>query len=500
MVKLPINLKNETHWEVTLQSAVKKRDEIEKIAFEHEKKSGEYIRPIVLIQAEQEKESDRRIHVQQIKDYLMDKLKMPEEYIAIKTGKQDDIGGIDLFSPLCNIRYVITRDAIKEGWDCSFAYVLASVFNIGSSISVEQLIGRILRLPNAKTKERSELNESYIFTSAERFQKAADAVIKGMVENGYSDKDINIQGKPPELIKVTARISDIKIPYLSVKDSSGGIKRLSYKNILIGNGFSLTSHTFSEQEIANLEAKGVKIDINKEGEIIRESLQVSQDITPYTAEDESGLIKWLLSKIKFDLIPAIEARDYIKTAVTALSNKHTVAELFQLKFSLRDKIAQYIETHLNEHAKAQFDKLFGEKKFTLELRQAYRIPETLELYNPHHEIFQRSIFEKVGKLNDEEYRLAKAIDDLANVKWWFRNLDKDAFYIQGYLPSAFNPDFILETKSGTVIVLEYKGEHLADREYKETIGNIWGGLNEKYKFMMATKTSLQETINKIKTH
>jgi superfamily II DNA or RNA helicase len=497
MVKLPINLKNETHWETTLQAAVKKRNEIEKIASEHEKKSGEYIRPIVLIQAEQEKESDKRIHVQQIKEYLMDELKIPEEYIAIKTGRQDDIGNNDLFSPLCNIRYVITRDAIKEGWDCSFAYVLASVFNIGSSISVEQLIGRILRLPNAKEKERNELNESYIFTSAERFQKAADAVIKGMIENGYSDKDINILGKPPELITVTAKFPNVKIPYLSVKDGSGGIKRLSYKNTLIGNSFRLNDYSFSEQEIANLEAKGVKFDINKKGEITREAIQVSEDSVPYTIEDENSLLKWLLTKIKFDLIPAIEVRDYIKTAVTSLSNKCSIAELFQLKFSLRDKILQSIENHLNNFAKAQFDKFANEGRFTLDLRQAYSIDKTLEIYNPYPEIFQRSLFEKVGKLNDEEYKLAKAIDDLSNVKWWFRNLDRGGFSIQGYLPHAFNPDFILETQSGIVIALEYKGEHLADREYKEEIGNIWGGLNDKYKFMMVTKVDIESKINKL---
>src|SRR3989304_4861920 len=230
MVKLPINLKNETHWETTLQSAKKKRDELEKTAREQEKATGEYIRPIVLIQAEQEKESDRKIHVQQIKEYLINELKISEDHIAIKTGKQDDIGDIDLFSPLCNIRYIITRDAIKEGWDCSFAYVLASVFNIGSSISVEQLIGRILRLPNAKKKNRSELNESFVFTSSERFQKAADAVIKGMIENGYSNRDINYETKPLEFIEVKAKFKNIKIPYLSVKAGSGDVKRLSYKN------------------------------------------------------------------------------------------------------------------------------------------------------------------------------------------------------------------------------------------------------------------------------
>ena len=498
MVKLPINLKNETHWETTLQSAKKKRDDLEKTAREQEKATGEYIRPIVLIQAEQEKESDRKIHVQQIKEYLINELKISEDHIAIKTGKQDDIGDIDLFSPLCYIRYIITRDAIKEGWDCSFAYVLASVFNIGSSISVEQLIGRILRLPNAKTKEKNELNESYVFTSAERFQKAADAVINGMIENGYSEKDINRDGKLPESITVKARIPNIKIPFLAVKDNSGVIKKLSYENTLIGSGFSLKNYHFPESEIANLESKGIKIDIDKKGKITRESLTNDGGIDPYTKEDENCLIRWLLSKIKFDLIPATEVRDYLRKVIRDLSSKYSIAELFQLKFSLRDKIVQSIESYLNNYAKAQFEKLHKEGKFILDLKQSYPIPNTLEIYNPYQEIFQKNVFEKAGKLNAEEYRLAKAVDDLDNVKWWFRNLDKGGFYIQGYLPSALNPDFILETKSGTVAAIEYKGEHLADKEYKEGIGNIWGGLKEKYKFIMMTKSDIEEKVKRLK--
>jgi hypothetical protein len=95
--------------------------------------------------------------------------------------------------------------------------------------------------------------------------------------------------------------------------------------------------------------------------------------------------------------------------------------------------------------------------------------------------------------------MAKAIDDLDNVKWWFRNLDKGGFYIQGYLPSALNPDFILETKSGEVVAIEYKGEHLADKEYKEGIGNIWGEINKKYKFLMATEKNIEEAIKKLKS-
>ena len=497
MVKLPINLKNETHWETTLKAAVEKRNELEKIASDEERLSGEYIRPIVLIQAEQEKESEKKIHVRQIKDYLINELNIPDNQVAIKTGKEDDLEGLDLFSPLCTVKYIITRDAIKEGWDCSFAYVLASVFNVGSAISVEQLIGRILRLPNAKKKNRSELNESYVFTSAERFQRAADAVIKGMIENGYSNRDINYETKPLEFIEVKAKFKNIKIPYLSVKAGSGDVKRLSYKNILIGDGFDLGSYAFIEKEIANLESKGVRIDIDKRGEITTEAIGEGK-VSLFVTEDKNSLIRWLLSKIKFDLIPASEVRTYIITAISNLSSKYSVADLFQLKFSLRDKIIQSIGDHLNSYAKAHFDRLVSEKKLILDLREAYAISKTLEIYNPYPETFQKSLYDKVGKLNDEEYRLARAIDDLDNVKWWFRNFDKGGFYIQGYLAYSLNPDFILETVSGRVVVLEYKGLYLADRTYKEELGNIWGSINDKYRFMMITKSDIEEKVNRIK--
>ncbi len=499
MVKLPINLKNETHWETTLKAAVEKRNELEKIASEEERLSAEYIRPIVLIQAEQEKESENKIHVHQIKDYLISELKIPDICIAIKTGRQDDIDGVDLFSPLCAIKYIITRDAIKEGWDCSFAYVLASIFNVGSAISVEQLIGRILRLPNAKIKNRSELNESYVFTSAERFQRAADAVINGMVENGYSNRDINYETKPSEFIEVKAKFKNIKIPYLSVNVATEDIRRLSYKNILIGDGFDLGSYAFREKEIANLESKGVRIDIDRKGYIATEAIAiVEKETAPFTTQDKNGLIRWLLSKIKFDIVSAEDVRDYIINVIGALSSKNSVADLFQMKFSLRDMIIQSIEDHLKGYAKVKFDRLLSEKMLLLNQRHAYTIPKTLKIYNPYLETFQKSLYDKAGKLNDEEYRLAKAIDDMSNVKWWFRNLDQGGFYIQGYLQYPLNPDFILETISGKIVVLEYKGQHLADREYKEEIGNIWGSINDKYKFMMVTKSDIEEKINKIK--
>lgn len=48
--------------------------------------------------------------------------------------------------------------ALKEGWDCSFTYVFCSVANIHSAKDVEQILGRVLRMPYAKRRKNEVLN------------------------------------------------------------------------------------------------------------------------------------------------------------------------------------------------------------------------------------------------------------------------------------------------------------------------------------------------------
>src|SRR3546814_6393626 len=80
-------------------------------------------------------------------DLLIETENIPAEKIAVATGDQRGLDGIDLFDPACPIEHVITMEALKEGWDCSFAYVFCSVSRIQSAADVEQLLGRVLRMP-----------------------------------------------------------------------------------------------------------------------------------------------------------------------------------------------------------------------------------------------------------------------------------------------------------------------------------------------------------------
>ena len=117
---------------------------------------------------------------------------IPEAEIAIKTADKDELKTIDLSSSDCNIRYIITVNALKEGWDCPFAYILATVANRTSSIDVEQILGRILRLPNTKKNKGEVLNLSYVITSSNAFYATLDKVVAGLNAAGFTSKDYRV--------------------------------------------------------------------------------------------------------------------------------------------------------------------------------------------------------------------------------------------------------------------------------------------------------------------
>jgi type III restriction enzyme len=177
MIKLPIVLsEHPTGWRDCLRDAILTRDRLATIA----QKETDYIRPIVLIQAAPK---GNEAVVEVVKQYLIDDEHISEEQIAVATGSQKELDGINLFSPDCKIQYVITVEALKEGWDCSFAYVLASLQSVNSSKDVEQLLGRVLRMPYAKNREQEALNKAYAHIVAENFAEAAAGLKDRMVQN-----------------------------------------------------------------------------------------------------------------------------------------------------------------------------------------------------------------------------------------------------------------------------------------------------------------------------
>ena len=209
MVKLPIVLYNRDNVTDVLFNAITLRNNLEKRAVELRKNGGRYIRPIVLVQAQPKNDKDNETF-EKVKQKLIE-AGIPENHIKIKTADKDELKGQDLMSEDCETRYIITVNALKEGWDCPFAYILASLANKTSRIDVEQIVGRVLRLPYT-TKHKDEfLNLSYVFTSSNNFRETVESVIKGLNNAGFSSKDTRfvIPEEPSDPITNTAAEPEI---------------------------------------------------------------------------------------------------------------------------------------------------------------------------------------------------------------------------------------------------------------------------------------------------
>ena len=176
MVKLPVIVHNDQSRDAVFGNAITLRNNLEKQAEASHRKGGDYIRRIVLFQAQPRTEEDSETF-DKIKQILIEQFEIPENQIAIKTAIINQLKNVNLLSEDCQIRYIITVNALKEGWDCPFAYILASLANRTSRIDVEQILGRILRQPYARKQPSGFLNMSYTFTNSTNFGETLESII-----------------------------------------------------------------------------------------------------------------------------------------------------------------------------------------------------------------------------------------------------------------------------------------------------------------------------------
>lgn len=188
MIKLPIDLESRKDWLDVLAVTVEKRNMLAARAAAWGKTSGRYVRPIALLQAQPKSKTKETHTADKVKAALVDKLKIPAESIRIATGDNDDLGDEDLSKPECPVNYVITVDKLREGWDCPFAYVLGSVGNVATETAVEQLLGRILRMPQATPTGVPELDRAYAIVQSEDVARTAANLADSMVNRCGFDK------------------------------------------------------------------------------------------------------------------------------------------------------------------------------------------------------------------------------------------------------------------------------------------------------------------------
>ena len=239
MIKMPVVLDEADTWQGAVNSAILKRAELQECA--NRDREG-YIRPIVLFQAQKKNEE---VTVEVLKQHLIDNEGIDPAKIAVATGAQRELDNINLFITDCSIEYVITIEALKEGWDCSFAYVFCSVANIRSSTDAEQLLGRVLRMPYARRRKETALNKSYAKLVSKRFAEAANSLRDKLVDMGFEegDAEAHIEAEQPELADGLFGRQVRPRPTLTVEiemttDEAKGIDRVAPGKISVGSDAS----------------------------------------------------------------------------------------------------------------------------------------------------------------------------------------------------------------------------------------------------------------------
>lgn len=194
MIKLPVELRvHADSWQTCITAALQRRAHLETLCLgEH----PDYIRPILLIQAENR---DLEATVDVVRQHLIDNEQIPEAQIKRATGDYRELDDLDLFDPSVPVRVIITNQALREGWDCSFAYVLCSLSNQRSGTVIEQLLGRVLRMPYARKRQHPELNRAYSHVMSQHFASAAQELTDELERMGFNPVEAleAVQGELP---------------------------------------------------------------------------------------------------------------------------------------------------------------------------------------------------------------------------------------------------------------------------------------------------------------
>ncbi len=188
MIRLPISLTIRPLWQDVVTAALQVRSRLEEEARREEADGGRYIRPILLVQAEARSKTRDTVSVDVVREFLND-AGVPGAWVRMATGAQWELDGEDLLSPASEVRVLITVQALREGWDCPFAYVLATVSNVAAPTAVEQVVGRVLRMPYARATGNPALDRAYVFASSLDFSRTLNGLTGALVASGFEREE-----------------------------------------------------------------------------------------------------------------------------------------------------------------------------------------------------------------------------------------------------------------------------------------------------------------------
>lgn len=513
MIKLDLHVVNKVSpdWKDTLLAGVNKRNVLEQKAREYEANSGVNIRPICVIQAERtgkEQRGTRYIHSEDIREHLIRTVGIPAEEVAVKTSEKDELKEVDdvggLMGRDCKIRYIITKQALQEGWDCAFAYVLVILTNPASKNALTQLVGRILRQPGARKTRIVELDESYVFCFKQSANALLTSIRDGFSREGLGDlksqivTDLEEAGEQPDrLIKIRDRFkksaSSAILPVFMVQ------RNRSWKPV----NYEMDIAAQIPWDYVDLEpVRSLTLSMSEEKDI-EHIATLSEDIKKVIEEKETIKLKEggirvdpvFMTRQICDIVPnPWMAHEFAQATLIHLAEKYDhkmiannfvfiIEELRKQLEREKDRLSENIFRQMLASGRMRF-LVIGEK-FDFTFPKSIKVkPAAKTLNRKDGRPLQLSLFEFIpeDEFNETEKAVAWYLEGQKRLFFWYRNRSRHDYAIQGWRKHKIYPDFIFTSTSSEnendyeqVYVVETKGLHLIgsqDTNYKRKMFSL----------------------------
>ena len=505
MIKLPVQVTSfpNAEWKSTLGQAAEELDRLEAEAKSLEHSTGRYIRPIAVVRVERtgnDQRNSEHIHAEDVREYLTQHLNLPSDTVRVKSATNDEIGKEDLLSEFSEVRWIITKSALMEGWDCPFAYLLVMLDNTRAQRAITQLVGRVMRQPGAQLTDRELLDQCYVYCNnaevgtvvqqvkngleAEGLTGLGDEVMGGLGvgnDDPYSLPQGEVQGQTVHR-REQFRGQDIFLPVVSHKDGDDWIQ-LDYQSHILPDmdwsaieppdpqasapdGTRRQSATVDVNETLPLFHPDQALDIDKTVKVSHFTRHLS-DILPNT---------WLAARIAGQLIECQKQEG--KTDADIYDRRAYLAHL--LREHIKDEVEKQAEGVFREklgQGEIRFDLEVGQPNFHIKHHYEIQISSDDRPLLKNYEPVQLTLFEPVLERDFDselEKKFACYLDEQRAVQWWHRVAvrQQGEYYLQGWKQGRIYPDFVAMANETRLLIFETKGEHLIgnpDTEYKQKV-------------------------------
>ena len=507
MIKLDLHVVNKASpdWKDTLLAGLNKRNVLEEKAKEYEANTGINIRPICLIQVERtgkDQQGGRWIHSEQVRDHLNKIMGVPAEQIAVKTSEKDELKEVDdvggLLSRDCKVRYIITKQALQEGWDCSFAYVLVILTNPSSQNALTQLVGRILRQPFARKTQVRELDESYVFCFQQHGKELLENIKQGFEEEGLGDLRGHISAddeRSGTAADGTDRLLDVRdrfkkaarhtiLPVFVVKNGHGWrpvnyemdiAARIPWDEVSLKPVMQLTLSEYEEKDVEI----GVSLADDKHGLIetkgFRDVKEGGIRVDPVFMTRQIGDVvpnPWQAHEFSNKVLSYFRRMGGKQDAERLIANNFVflIEELRKQLEAEKERLAERIFRSMLEKDELRFLIIGNNLDWSFPKSIAVK-PTAKTLTRKDGRQLEMSLFEFAPEedFNETEKAVAWYLENQHRLFFWYRNRTRHDYAIQGWRQHRIYPDFIFtateketETDYEHVYVVETKGLHLKD--------------------------------------